>query len=241
MTYQPTNPYVTNIIPLFNVASQASGPSPTAIGLSNVQSLLTFSNKTLAINTIKSFTPNATIQLSNNTSINGDLTLNSFFIGPNNSGYSLNTCRRFIVSTPVASLRLNTLDENQTIPNFNVYINGISALDINSNGNASFANPITAPAYNVISDIRYKSNVATLKNSLSSINELNGVDYIINGVSSIGLIAQDIDLVIPSAVDKTNVDKWSIDYTQIIPHLVESIKELTNRVSILETKMKGSK
>ena len=176
MSYQPINPYVTNIVPLFNVSSQASGPSPTAIGLSNVQSLLTFTNKTLAINTIKSYTPNATIQLSNNTSINGDLTLNSYFIGPNNSGYSLNTCRRFLVSTSVASLRLNTLVDNQTIPNFNVYLNGINALDIDSNGNASFTNPITAPAYNVISDIRYKSNVATLKNSLSSINELNCFD-----------------------------------------------------------------
>jgi len=241
MSYQALNPYVTNIVPLYNVASQASGPTTTTLGLSNIQSLLSYDTKTLSINTIKSYTTNTTLEIANNTNISGNLTVNSYYTGPDAGGYNLNICKRFTVSTPTASVILNTKVINTIIPNFEVYINGITAFYIDSNANASFTKPILAPAYNVVSDSRYKSNIEGMTNSLSSICELQGKQYIINGMSSIGFMAQDLDLVIPSAVDKTNADKWSINYIQLIPHLVESIKELNSKVMVLESTLKGSK
>lgn len=234
MSYQAANPYLTNIVPLFNVTSQAGGASVTSPDVSNLQKIVNFGTKTISVNTINSYTNNGTLRIGNNTNINGNLTINSYLIGADNTGRSLNTCKRFIVSTPTTTVTVNTRLLGAIIPNFNVYINGITAFNINSSGDASFTNPVLAPAFTVVSDARYKSDIGVLKNSLSTVCQLEGKHYIFNGTSSIGFMAQDVDSVIPSAVDKTNADKWSINYMAIIPHLVESIKELTARVSTLE-------
>lgn len=241
MSYQSLNPYVTNIVPLYNVASSASGPILTTVELSNVQTLLNFSNKTLSINTINTYTNGATLQIGNNTNINGKLSLNTYLIGPDTSGISINTCKRFLISTPTTTVTVNNKVDNTYIPFFGVYINNINSFSIDSNGYANFTNPVSAPAFNVISDVRYKSGIESLTNSLSTVCELEGKQYMFDGVSSIGFIAQDLDLVIPSAVDKTNADKWSINYMHIIPHLVESIKELNIKVALLESKLKVTK
>jgi hypothetical protein len=241
MSYQPLNPYVTNLVPLFNVSGQASGPTPTTTGLSNVQNLLNFTNKSLLINTINTYTPGTNLKIGNNMDINGDLTINSFSTGPDNTGFSYNACKRFIVSTPTTTVTINTKVRNIIVPNFSVNINNINAFYIDTDGNALFSNPVLAPAYNIISDCRFKSSITTLTNSLSTVCELEGKHYIFNGISSIGFLAQDLDLVIPSAVDKKNTDKWSINYMAIIPHLVESIKELNAKVSNLESKLRAVK
>jgi len=159
MSYQALNPYVTNIVPLYNVTSQASGPSPVTTGLSNVQSLLNYTTKSLSINTINSYTAGNNLKLSNNTDINGNLTVNSYFIGPDNTGISLNTCKRFIVSTPTTTVSVNTKLGNNFDPNFNVYVNNINALSINSEGVVSFAKPIIAPTSQIaLFEANYKAD-----------------------------------------------------------------------------------
>jgi len=158
MSYQPLNPYVTNIVPLYNVTSQASGPSQIPVGLSNIQSLLNYTTKSLSINTINSYTAGNNLKLSNNTDINGNLTVNSYFIGPDNTGISLNTCKRFIVSTPTTTVSINTKLGNNVVPNFNVYVNNINALSIDSEGTVSFAKPIIAPT---VESLMFESNYET--------------------------------------------------------------------------------
>jgi hypothetical protein len=48
------------------------------------------------------------------------------------------------------------------------------------------------------------------------------------------LIAQDIQAVLPEAVDASNPDRLGVAYTDVIPLLVAAIKELTARVEALE-------
>jgi hypothetical protein len=50
------------------------------------------------------------------------------------------------------------------------------------------------------------------------------------------LIAQDVQAVLPEAVDTTNPDNLGIQYTEIMPLLVASIKELSARLAALEAK-----
>ena len=162
MSYQALNPYVTNIVPLYNVTSQASGPSPVTTGLSNVQSLLNYTTKSLSINTINSYTAGNNLKLSNNTDINGNLTVNSFFIGPDSTGISLNTCKRFIISTPTTTVSVNTKVGNNFVPNFNIYVNNINALSINSEGVVSFAKPIITPtSQSAMFQANYQANYET--------------------------------------------------------------------------------
>ena len=53
--------------------------------------------------------------------------------------------------------------------------------------------------------------------------------------SQVGLIAQDVQIVLPEAIGGTS-DDLGVKYDKIIPLLVEAINELAERVERLERK-----
>jgi len=102
------------------------------------------------------------------------------------------------------------------------------------NGNIYVAGYITG-----LSDIRYKTNISNILNPIEKIEKLNGVYYnlINNNKRSIGLIAQDVEKILPEVVYTNIDDTKSIAYGNIIAILIESIKELTQRIKKLEEKL----
>ena len=97
------------------------------------------------------------------------------------------------------------------------------------------------------SDQKLKTNILQLKNSLLKILKLRGVQYnMIQNINKlyIGLIAQEVEEVIPEVVN-TGVDGLKgIEYSNIVSILIEAIKEqntiiqdLKQRIEILETKL----
>tara|TARA_R110002074_G_scaffold81787_1_gene183082 strand:- start:260 stop:919 length:660 start_codon:yes stop_codon:yes gene_type:complete len=97
-----------------------------------------------------------------------------------------------------------------------------------------------------ISDERLKENIKPIENALSKVNQLNGMTftYISDGKESAGLIAQDVEKVLPSAVKEMElplkIDDGNeykvLQYDQTIGLLVEAIKELTTKIEKLEKK-----
>jgi hypothetical protein len=97
-----------------------------------------------------------------------------------------------------------------------------------------------------ISDERLKENITPIQNALSKVNQLHGMTftYTPDGKESAGLIAQDVEKVLPSAVSekklplkKDDGQKYKVlEYNQTIGLLVESIKELTAKVEKLENR-----
>jgi hypothetical protein len=97
-----------------------------------------------------------------------------------------------------------------------------------------------------ISDERLKHDIEPIEDALSKVNQLNGVTFTYNadGKKSAGLIAQDVEKVLPSAVSESElplkVDDGKeykvLQYDQTIGLLVEAIKELTLKVEELENK-----
>ncbi|HMY72776.1 MAG TPA: tail fiber domain-containing protein, partial [Blastocatellia bacterium] len=85
------------------------------------------------------------------------------------------------------------------------------------------------------SDQRYKQNVATLHDALSKLRQLRGVSYDWKQAaypemqfaagSQLGFIAQEVEQVLPEAVHKTADGMYGMNYSAIIPLLVEAIKE----------------
>ena len=77
------------------------------------------------------------------------------------------------------------------------------------------------------SDIRYKTNVHTLKNSLAAVRALRGVRYqrVDTGETHIGLIAQELEQVVPEVV-QNNPGGKSVDYGNLVALLIEAVKEL---------------
>ena len=115
-----------------------------------------------------------------------------------------------------------------------------------SNGQATFPVPIVNG-----SDRRMKRDIAPLEDALAIVKRLDGVSF--NRESrtrrEIGLIAQDVQAVLPEVVHETYRPRDSegreiasetpllgISYTDIIAVLVEAIKELSVKVSILEAR-----
>lgn len=95
----------------------------------------------------------------------------------------------------------------------------------------------TATDFNSTSDARLKKNVVPVK-GLEVVNKLNGYefDFIDTDMHASGVIAQEIEKVLPHIV-KDVVDHKTVSYTQLIPYLIESIKELSQEVNTLKNKL----
>jgi len=118
-------------------------------------------------------------------------------------------------------------------------------LDINGTGthdifgtvsldNVAVAGIVTAVDFNSTSDQSLKTNINTVNNALDIVNELRGVsfDWKETGKPSYGVIAQELEKVLPALVSDTNIK--SVNYNGIIGVLIESIKELSEEVEKLK-------
>lgn len=92
------------------------------------------------------------------------------------------------------------------------------------------------------SDARLKTNIVPLSNTLQTIQQINGYTYNWNDKSNpdeqIGLLAQELQKVYPQLVKENDNGDLSVNYSGMIPVLLEAIKELQQRVAQLEEKLK---
>ena len=90
------------------------------------------------------------------------------------------------------------------------------------------------------SDARVKENVETIPNALDKVKSMRGVGYNKIGEQkrSVGVIAQELLEVLPEAVHQDKSGMYSVAYGNIVGVLVEAIKELEERVELLEEKIK---
>ena len=93
--------------------------------------------------------------------------------------------------------------------------------------------------YGSTSDERIKTKIKTIENALDKTLLLRGVEY--NDIriepekKKLGLIAQEVELIIPEVVrTDPDTDIKSIEYQNLVGLLVQAIKELNNKVSNLE-------
>ena len=93
------------------------------------------------------------------------------------------------------------------------------------------------------SDSRLKENVISLDGSLEKLEKLEGVSYnfkMYPEQQRIGLIAQDAGKVFPELLrTDEQTGMYNLAYNDLIPVLIESIKELSAKVKILEEKLNG--
>jgi hypothetical protein len=83
------------------------------------------------------------------------------------------------------------------------------------------------------SSLRYKKDVETINNALETILQLRGVKYTRknNGIIEIGVIAEEIDAVVPEVVlrnDEGQVD--SVSYGRLSALFIEAIKQLKKEI-----------
>lgn len=107
--------------------------------------------------------------------------------------------------------------------------NGYWPLSINlENNDATFGGNVYAFGYFHNSDARLKENIKTIDDGLGIVAKLRGVRYQWkhDHAPALGVIAQDVEKVIPSAVKTNSKGDKTVEYDQLIGPLIEAVKEL---------------
>ena len=89
------------------------------------------------------------------------------------------------------------------------------------------------------SDEKIKTDVQTIDNALTKVQQLRGVNYtLINeNTREIGLIAQEVEYIVPEAVKQNELNNLKgINYNGLIGLLVEAIKEQQKQINELKIK-----
>ena len=94
---------------------------------------------------------------------------------------------------------------------------------------------LSTTVYSSTSDINLKENVETITNALGTVQKLRGVTYNWkeNGQKSMGVIAQELEEVLPELVSTTEQGK-TVMYSNMVGLLIEAVKELRAEVEKLK-------
>ncbi len=114
---------------------------------------------------------------------------------------------------------------NTTSPSYTLHVNGSVA---------------GIGAYNALSDLRYKTNIATIGNALDKVMKLRGINFdwkksdypeiAFGDGRQIGFVAQEIAQVMPEVVSKDSKGIYSVAYGSVVPLLVEAMKEQEKKI-----------
>jgi hypothetical protein len=101
----------------------------------------------------------------------------------------------------------------------------------------NFEYPIVQP-----SDSRLKDNITPISTPVEKIKALSGVEFDWNsgeqvGTHDVGLIAQDVEAVLPEAVTTQEDGYKNLSYTKVIPLLVEAMKEQQTMIEALRAEI----
>ena len=125
----------------------------------------------------------------------------------------------------------------------NWYLDGNNDMRLENDGDLHVDGDVIAFS-STTSDMRLKDNIEPISDALSKVNALTGYTFTYekDGRQSAGLLAQEVEEVLPSAVanrklplQKSDDNEYkTLEYNQTIALLVESIKELKQKVDELE-------
>jgi hypothetical protein len=102
---------------------------------------------------------------------------------------------------------------------------------------------ITATSFIYSSDRTLKDNIKVLDNSLEKIKNLEGVSFTWkdNGKEEIGLIAQDVEVVVPELVVTNEDGLKAVKYGNIVALLIEAVKEQQLEIDELRQELNSLK
>ena len=91
------------------------------------------------------------------------------------------------------------------------------------------------------SDKRLKDNIKPIENALDKVNKISGVTFEWNekshketGKKDVGVVAQEIEAILPELVDNRSNGYKAVDYPKLTALLIEAVKDLSNQVKELK-------
>jgi len=170
------------------------------------------------------------------------LTANNTFAGTGSFSSTLNTTGAASFSNTVSVTGALTASRTLTVTNNITAAGNISANSYVTTGDVTANNItatlVTATDFNSTSDNRLKENIETIENPNDVISQLRGVSFNWknNGAPSYGVIAQELQQIVPDLVHENQSGDLTVQYMGLIAFLIESNKKLLDRIIDLETK-----
>ena len=130
---------------------------------------------------------------------------------------------------------------NSSSSSFKWYAGTTNIATLDGSGNLSVNGDITAYS---TSDQRLKDNITPIPNSLNKVISISGNIFDWNEISGktgteAGVVAQEVLKVLPEAVTTRSDGYLAVKYEQLIPLLIEAIKDLKTEVDELKKSIKG--
>jgi len=242
------NPYVVNIVPLQGITTGITSSSDTAgqiialqANIANIQTMIDYETHTVSTDFITSFTEGKTIEITENINLSsaslyqdGVLISGSGSISSIQSGTSsFITCGPSTIS--IVSAGNNTLQITSTGTLQYTSSPMYFSTGIQVNGFIFVTEDAYVKTLYQTSDRELKTDIKPFTTCLDEILKLEPCTFKWkdSGDKDIGFIAQDVKSVWPSLSEGT-----SIAYSRFVPLLLEGLRELHERVSVLETRLK---
>ncbi len=223
-----------NIVELQNVVTSASGLTPVSYlsnQVANIQQMVDYERKQINVNAISNFNTSpiqvySGLNLCNvSLSYNGDI-----FAGSNAPSTTAGASELGTSTTGYLSLGFSTGTGL-------AFVQGpVSTFIIGADSNATFSGTVTAAGFVTASDSRLKRNTRPITDYETILSAVDAVrfQWSASGKGDVGVIAQSLLPVLPEAVLKDTDGYYKVEYTKLIPVLIQSVKALQERVSVLE-------
>ena len=154
------------------------------------------------------------------------------------------TASQIVVTNSTGSITLSTPQSIGTSSSVQFGSFGVGTAASGTTGEIRATNDVTA-FYS--SDERLKDNVQVITNALAKVLQIRGVEFDWNNLTEpedgyfvrkhdIGVIAQEVEKVLPEVVATREDGIKAVKYDRIIPLLIEAIKELKAEVNQLKNK-----
>jgi len=225
---------VLNIVELQNVVTSASGLTPVSYlsnQVANIQQMVDYDRKQINVNAISNFNTSpiqvySALNLCNvSFSYNGDI-----FAGSNAPSTTTGVSELGTSTTGYLSLGFSTGTGL-------AFVQGpVSTFIIGAESNATFSGTVTAAGFVTASDSRLKRNTRPITDYETILSAVDAVrfQWSASGQADVGVIAQSLLPVLPEAVLEDTDGYYKVEYAKLIPVLIQSVKALQERVSVLE-------
>jgi len=125
---------------------------------------------------------------------------------------------------------------------------GINTTSPNASYKLDVNGAVRVNSINITSDVRMKKNITPIDSALEKVSKLRGVEFDWNSDlypdksfdkgRQIGLIAQEVEKVLPETVLTDTTGEKSVEYTDMVAVLIEAVKELKAENQKLEARIK---
>lgn len=228
-----------------NITASAglNGASATITGSLAANSISVTTNIT-ASNLTASNSINSSSITTNNVTINGSCIVGGNIVASGNINATNVTVSNSIITKDISSsgtFAATIINTTGSISSSSISVsNALVAGSIASNSSITAAGDIIA--YYTPSDKTIKNNLLAIQNPLDKVERITGYSFTfnekapshLNGKNSYGVIAQEVESVLPDAVEDRPDNIKGVNYDALIPLLIESIKNLSVQIKELK-------